>query len=109
MTPGTSSVSPFSFTYTPVASDRGKIITITVTSNNPLGSPCSAAVVTYALTVNPIPSAPSIGTITNLTCTVITGSVVLNGFTLHRNMVTHYGAGRSHYQWYRDKHNRFRT
>jgi gliding motility-associated-like protein len=79
VTPGTSSVSPFSFTYTPVASDRGKIITITVTSNNPLGSPCSAAVVTYALTVNPIPSAPSIGTITNLTCTVITGSVVLNG------------------------------
>lgn len=77
--PTTSSTSPFSFTYTPTSGDRGRTVIITVTSNNPLGSPCSPAIVTYTLAVNAIPSAPSIGTITNLTCTVITGSVVLNG------------------------------
>jgi gliding motility-associated-like protein len=71
--------SPFSFTYTPANGDRGRIVTITFTTNNPLGSPCLAAVATYTLTVNPIPSPPSVGAVTHLTCTVITGSVVLNG------------------------------
>ncbi len=70
VTPSSATASPFSFTYTPVSSDRGRTVLITVTSNNPLGSPCSAAVVTYTLTVNAIPSAPVIGTITHLTCTV---------------------------------------
>ncbi len=77
--PASSSVSPFDFTYTPSASDGGKTVTITVTSNNPLGAPCSPAVVTYLLTVDAIPSAPIIGTVTNLTCTTTTGSIVLNG------------------------------
>ena len=36
-------------------------------------------VATYTLTVNAMPAAPVIGTITNLTCAVGTGSVVLNG------------------------------
>jgi hypothetical protein len=35
VTPSTSSTSPFSFTYTPVIADGGKIVTITVTTNNP--------------------------------------------------------------------------
>ncbi len=77
--PVSSTTSPFSFTYTPVAADRGKTVIITVTSNNPLGSPCNASVVTYTLAVNAIPSAPSVGTVTDLTCTSATGSAVLNG------------------------------
>ena len=82
---------PFAFTYTPASSDRGKVITITLTSNNPLGSPCSAAVVHFLLSVNAVPTAPAIGTITNPTCISNIGSVVLNGlpssgvWTLTRN------------------------
>ena len=79
LNPSSSAVSPFSFTYTPVDADGGKIITITVTTNNPVGGACTAGVSTYALTVNPTPTAPVIGTITNLTCTVSTGSVALSG------------------------------
>jgi gliding motility-associated-like protein len=70
---------PFSFTYTPAVSDGGKTITLTLTTNNPLGSPCAAAVGTYVLVVGAIPSAPTIGTITSLTCTSSTGSVLLTG------------------------------
>jgi len=79
VTPSSASSSPFSFTYDPSPGDRGKTVIITVTTNNPLGSPCTVAVATYTLRVNAIPTAPSIGNITNLTCTVITGSIVLNG------------------------------
>lgn len=74
-----SAVTPFSFTYTPAPDDGGKIILITVTTDNPLGLPCAHGVATYSLTVNATPSAPAIGTITNLTCSLSTGSVVLNG------------------------------
>jgi gliding motility-associated-like protein len=103
VSPASTNVSPFSFTYTPTAADGGKIVVITVTTNNPLGSPCTAAVATYTLTVNATPSAPAIGTITNLTCTVGTGSVVLNGlppagtWTLVRNpgAITTSGTGAS--------------
>ena len=73
------SASPFAFTYTPSASDAGRTVVITVTTNNPLGSPCAAAVATYTLTVNANPSAPTIGTRTQPTCSVATGSVVLGG------------------------------
>jgi len=101
--PASANVSPFAFTYTPTAADGGKIVVITVTTNNPQGSPCTAAVATYTLTVNATPSAPAIGTITNLTCTVGTGSVVLNGlptpgtWTLIRNpgAVSTFGTGAS--------------
>ena len=79
VTPVSSSTSPFSFTYTPVAADAGRIITITVTTNNPAGFPCTAATATYSLTVNALPSAPTVGTRTHPTCTVATGSVILNG------------------------------
>ena len=74
-----SSTSPFSFTYTPAPADRGRTVVITVTTDNPLGAPCSAAVATYTLTVNGNPSAPLVGTTTNISCTVLTGSVVLYG------------------------------
>ena len=79
ISPSSAASSPFSFTYTPVAADAGNVITITVTSNNPLGSPCSADFDTYALTVNPLPAAPTVGTITQPTCAVATGSVNLTG------------------------------
>ena len=73
------STSPFAFTYTPLAGDAGNTVTITVTTNNPLGSPCAAAVATYALTVNSDPSVPIVSSVTQPTCTVPTGSVVLSG------------------------------
>jgi gliding motility-associated-like protein len=79
VSPASSSTSPFSFTYTPAAGDAGNTVIITVTTNNPLGTPCAAATATYSLKVNALPSPPAIGTITQPTCTVATGSVVLNG------------------------------
>lgn len=77
VTPASSSTSPFSFTYTPTAADAGRTVVITVTTNNPLGSPCAAASATYTLTVNANPAAPVPGTVTQPTCALPTGSVVL--------------------------------
>lgn len=75
----TFTASPFSFTYTPAPGDRGKIVIITVTTDNPLGAPCSSAVATFSLSVNELPNAPVIGTITPIPCAGGTASVVLNG------------------------------
>ena len=89
--PSSSLTSPFSFTYTPAAGDGGKTVIITVTTNNPLGSPCANGVAIYTLTVHATPTPPVVGTITNLSCTVATGSVQLTGlpttgtWTLVRN------------------------
>ena len=91
VSPVSSNTSPFDFTYTPVAADAGKVVTITVTTNNPFGNPCTPATATYTLTVNAIPSAPALGTITQPTCSDATGKVVLNSlpstgtWTLTRN------------------------
>jgi gliding motility-associated-like protein len=79
VSPVSATKSPFTFTYTPKNGDSGKKVTITVTTNNPLGLPCAAATATYSLTVNANPSAPLVGTITRPTCAVATGSVVLSG------------------------------
>ena len=76
--PSQTTSSPFAFTYTPSASDAGIIVTITVRTNNPLGSPCEEAVATYRLEVNAIPVAPSVGSITQPSCTQSTGSVALS-------------------------------
>jgi gliding motility-associated-like protein len=76
--PASAIVSPFAFTYTPTSADFGKKITITITTNNPTGKPCTAANRTYVLTVNALPSTPTLGTITKPTCTLSTGSVILN-------------------------------
>jgi len=78
VSPTSSTNSPFNFTYTPVAGDAGRVVVITVTTNNPLGSPCAAASATYSLTVNANPVAPVPGTVTQPTCALPTGSVVLN-------------------------------
>ncbi len=78
VTPVSSTVTPFTFTYTPTAADAGRTVIITVATNNPLGTPCAAASATYALTVNALPVAPVPGTVTHPSCAVPTGSVVLN-------------------------------
>lgn len=79
LNPTSTTLKPFDFSYTPAITDAGKIISITVTTDNPLGAPCAAATAVYALTVNAIPTAPVIGSITNLTCSLSTGSVALSG------------------------------
>jgi gliding motility-associated-like protein len=85
VSPSSSSRSPFSFTYTPAAGDAGKTVIITLTSNNPLGSPCIAAVAQFSLSVDVFPSAPVVGTITQPTCALPTGSVVLSGLPASGN------------------------
>ena len=47
VSPASASASPFSFTYTPAAGDIGNTVTVTVTTNNPLGAPCAVATSTY--------------------------------------------------------------
>jgi gliding motility-associated-like protein len=79
VTPTSATTSPFAFTYTPKSKDIGKIIIITITTNIPSGSHCSAAKASFTLTVNDVVKAPTVGTITQPTCEVATGSVVLNG------------------------------
>lgn len=78
VSPGSSTASPFIFTYTPASGDLGRTVVITVTTDNPLGSPCANATATYTLTVNTLPAAPVRGTVTHPTCVLPTGSVVLN-------------------------------
>ena len=60
LTPASAGTSPFAFTYTPAAADAGNTVTITVTTDNPSGAPCAAAIETYTLTVDPLPSTPTI-------------------------------------------------
>jgi hypothetical protein len=79
VSPLSSGTTPFTFTYTPAAGDAGSTVLITVITNNPLGLPCAAATAIFTLTVIAIPSAPLVGTITQPTCSLPTGSVALNG------------------------------
>jgi len=79
VSPLSSTVSPFAFTYTPEVADAGNTIIINVTSNNISAGPCTPVTAIYTLTVIPNLSAPLIGSITQPTCTVATGSVILNG------------------------------
>ena len=76
--PVSSGTSPFAFTYTPAVADAGKTVIITVTTNNPLSPACTPASAVFSLTVVN-PSAPLVGIITQPTCMVSTGSVVLSG------------------------------
>ena len=77
----TATSSPFNFTYTPVAADAGKTITITVTTDvtDTQGGLCVVASATYAITVNDLPTAAA-GTdaiidCTNTSATIGTASV----------------------------------
>ncbi len=87
VSPGSATASPFSFTYTPVAGDAGNTVTITVTTNNPLGAPCAAASATYTLTVNAVPTIT--GTTPGSRCG--TGVVVL-GATASAGTINWYAA-----------------
>lgn len=79
VSPTTATNSPFTFTYTPKSHDIGKNVILTVTTDNPSGKNCVAAKATYTLTVNAIPPAPVVGSITQPSCALVTGSVTLNG------------------------------
>ena len=52
--------------------------TYTVIYTIPASGGCGAATTTTSVTISPTPTAPVIGTITQTTCSVATGSVVLN-------------------------------
>ncbi len=85
--PASATASPFSFTYTPAAGDIGNTVTVTVTTNNPLGAPCVAATATYTLTVNAIPTIT--GTTPGSRCG--TGTVIL-GATASAGTINWYAA-----------------
>jgi gliding motility-associated-like protein len=79
VSPSSISTTPFEFTYTPVSKDNANNVTITVTTNDPRGSACSAAKAVFVLTVGSSLSAPVVGAVTGPTCIISTGSVILNG------------------------------
>lgn len=79
VSPRSISLTTFEFTYTPKSNDDGKNVTITVTTNDPAGAACSAAMATFVLTVGSSLPAPLIGNVTGPTCIDPTGSVMLNG------------------------------
>ena len=78
--PVSTNTTPFDFVYMPSASDNGKTVLITITTNNPEGAPCEAASAVYTLTISPVPTPPVTVAITHPTCAVPTGSVILSGF-----------------------------
>jgi len=69
--------SPFSFTYTPGTRDMGSEVVITLTTDI-INPDCTPATETFTLTVEPTPREPRIGTRTQPSCLVSTGSVVLS-------------------------------
>lgn len=92
-----STAANFSVTYTPNAADVNKTLTFTVTTNNPLGSPCVASSATHSINIlnNPTPSITSsggvlcVGQSRNLTATptggiwsVLSGNGEIVGSTL---------------------------
>ena len=81
--PSSTSSSPFSFTYIPDSRDAGLEVTITVTTNNPEGSPCRAARATFLLNVNSNSQAPIIENIIQPSCTLSTGTVELSGLPVY--------------------------
>jgi gliding motility-associated-like protein len=79
VSPSSATSSPFSFIYVPDVGDARKTVTITVTTNNPLRSPCKADNATYTLAVLSNLPAPVIDGILQPGCTLSTGSVQLSG------------------------------
>jgi hypothetical protein len=69
-----------SSTFTTAALANNDIVTVVMTSN---ASPCltgsPATSNSLTMSVNPTSSAPTVGAITNISCTISTGSVVLSG------------------------------
>jgi len=79
VTPSSTTKKPFDITYTPSTRDAGIEVIITVTTNIPKGTTCTAATATYSLTVTANPSIPVVSTITQPDCKSSTGSVELSG------------------------------
>lgn len=79
VSPPSAAKTPFDFSYKPSAGDIGKYVLITITTNRPKDPACVAASSTYTLSVSAYPSAPLINNVIQPTCTVLTGSVDLNG------------------------------
>jgi gliding motility-associated-like protein len=75
--PSTATSSPFTFSYTPQSGDLGKMIRITVTTNDPKGKDCVPSRITYTLVVYDNPPAPETSTTVQPTCLKPTGSVSL--------------------------------
>jgi gliding motility-associated-like protein len=65
--------------YLPHNDDIGKKITITLSTNDPPGKRCRPARVSFSLTVNAIPSAPQVASVTQPSCTNFSGSALLTG------------------------------
>ncbi len=76
--PASSTRSPFNFTYTPVKSDAGRTVVITVTTDIPKNSHCNAASASYSLMVDINPTVPVTGAITQPTCNIPTGSIEMS-------------------------------
>src|ERR1035437_5718466 len=79
VTPGSTTNSPFSFTYTPKAGDFGKIVTITITTDNPPG-PCQAYTKIFLLSVTPGPSL-TLGSSSGSTCSTTPVTINNNTFS----------------------------
>jgi uncharacterized repeat protein (TIGR01451 family) len=81
VSPTSTGTSPFSFTYTPAAGDAGNTVTITVTTDNPAGAPCVAAVETYLLTVDAAPIISNVASTDPTTCSGTDGTITIDGLT----------------------------
>ena len=79
VSPTISLSSPFTFTYTPRAGDIGKVVIITVTTNEPSGDDCEAAKEIYSLSVQALPVAPVFGNIIQPTCSEQTAKAEVTG------------------------------
>jgi gliding motility-associated-like protein len=77
--PVSTAKTPFDFSYKPSAGDLGGYVLITITTNRPKDPACTAASVTYTLSVSAYPSVPLISKIIQPSCAVLTGSVDING------------------------------
>jgi gliding motility-associated-like protein len=103
LSPISLTTSPFTFTYTPSPGDEARKVVITLTTNNPFGTPCEVATAAYTLTVYPESAIPIIGSVTQISCTESTGSIVLNNLpqngiwtvTQNPGLVTKTGTGSS--------------
>ena len=87
LVPSSTTSSPFDFTYAPANNDAGRIVTITITTMIPQGSPCKAVKATYKLTINSGLPAPKIEKINQPTCTLSTGSVELSGLPSYADWI----------------------
>jgi hypothetical protein len=78
VSPSSASSSPFNFTYNPSSGDYGNTVTITVTTNNPLGSPCVPQTRSFNIQVLPVCSPV---TLTQSNCILTTTNCTTTGYS----------------------------